>query len=88
MERLLRLADERICLGQWAAERIQDIGKNRKKAAMQMSQAAAMLRDPEAIEEMLEEICAEREQWQDRKGCANGHCASWMDRRSSMVSVL
>ena len=34
---------------------------------MQMSQAAAMLRDPEAIEEMLEEICAEREQWQDRK---------------------
>ena len=26
-----------------------------------------MLRDPEAIEEMLEEICAEREQWQDRK---------------------
>ena len=32
-----------------------------------MSQAAAMLRDPEAIEEMLEEICAELEQWQDRK---------------------
>lgn len=32
-----------------------------------MSQAATMLRDPEAIEEMLEEIIAEREQWQDRK---------------------
>lgn len=68
MERLLRLADERICLGQWAAEKNSGYWKEQeKKAAMQMSQAAAMLRDPEAIEEMLEEICAEREQWQDRK---------------------
>lgn len=62
MERLLRLADERICLGQWAAQKNSGYWKEQeKKAAMQMSQAAAMLRDPEAIEEMLEEICAERE---------------------------
>ena len=68
MERLLRLADERICLGQWAAQKNSGYWKEQeKKAAMQMSQAAAMLRDPEAIEKMLEEICAEREQWQDRK---------------------
>lgn len=68
MERLLRLADERICLGQWVAEKNSGYWKEQeKKAAMQMSQAAAMLRDPEAIEEMLEEIRAEREQWQDRK---------------------